>query len=515
MASGEYRWRGGFCLEVKPVPNTIVIFGASGDLACRKLIPALFHLFRRGLLHEKSRIVGCARTAMDDESYRTLLRKWIGESGEGLEEFLDRVHYLHGDYADLPFYRELALRLDGVEREADADPAITGRIFYLSTPSALYETIVERLGESGLTREDPSGVPWRHVILEKPFGRDLESARALDRNLHRTLKERQIYRIDHYLGKETVQNILVLRFANTIFEPVWNANYIDNIQITVAETVGVEHRAGYFDSAGLLRDMFQNHILEMLSLVAMEIPGSSEADSIRDEKLKLLKSIRPFNRKTLADSIVRGQYTAGEIGSAACPGYREEPGIPPDSRTETFVAMRLFIDNWRWRGVPFYLRSGKRMPRKTSSIVINFKPIPHSIFSPLKAEDLTANQLILNVQPQEGLTLTIQAKQPGPKLCMGALSMDFKYASILEDGSGMPDAYERLLLDCMLGDQTLFIRNDTIEYAWSLLTPILQEWETGAETAGPVYPYAAGSWGPKAAEELAARDNVYWRNETN
>ena len=515
MASGEYRWRGGFCLEVKPVPNTIVIFGASGDLACRKLIPALFHLWKRGLLHEKSRIVGCARTSMDDNAYHTLIRKWIGDSDGELEEFLSRLSYLHGDYGDPEFYRRLSGKLDEVEKEADADPAITGRIFYLSMPSALYETIVDHLGESGLTREDPSGVPWRHVILEKPFGRDLDSARELDNHLHRTLQEHQIYRIDHYLGKETVQNILVLRFANTIFEPVWNANYIDNIQITVAETVGVEHRAGYFDSAGLLRDMFQNHILEMLSLVAMEIPSSSAADSIRDEKLKLLKSIRPFERKTLAESIIRGQYTAGTVNGTPCPGYREEPGISPDSRTETFVAMRLFIDNWRWRGVPFYLRSGKRMPRKTSNIVINFKPVPHSIFSPLKAEDLTPNQLILNVQPQEGLALTIQAKQPGPKLCMGALSMDFKYASILEDGSGMPDAYERLLLDCMLGDQTLFIRNDTIEYAWSLLTPILREWEENTGNAGPIHPYAAGTWGPKAAEDLTARDNVFWRNETN
>lgn len=514
MASGEYRWRGGFCLEVKPVPNTIVIFGASGDLACRKLIPALFSLYKRGLLHEKSRIVGCARTPMDDASYHDLLRKWMKQSDE-LEEFFTRLHYMHGDYGDLEFYRKLSARLDEIEKEADADPSITGRVFYLSMPSALYETIVDKLGESGLTKEAPSGVPWRHVILEKPFGRDLDSARELDAHLHKSLLERQIYRIDHYLGKETVQNIMILRFANMIFEPVWNANYIDNVQITVAETVGVEHRAGYFDTAGLLRDMFQNHILEMLSLVTMEIPGSSDADSIRDEKLKLLKSIRPFDRKTLAENIIRGQYTAGEINGEKCPGYHEEPKIPADSHTETFVAMRLFIDNWRWRGVPFYLRSGKRLPQKTSNIVINFKPIPHSIFSPVKAEDLMPNQLILNVQPQEGLTLTIQAKQPGPKLCMGALSMDFKYASILEDGASMPDAYERLLLDCMLGDQTLFIRNDTIEHAWSLLTPILREWEKNADAAGPVYPYAAGSWGPKAADDLTARNNVYWRNETN
>ena len=516
MADGKYTWRGGFCLEVAPVPNTIAIFGASGDLSCRKLIPALFQLFKRGLLHEQSRIVGCARSELDDSSFHALLAKWIKGSPDDIREFLRRVHYVHGDYDDPAFYQAISTKLDQAEREAGGDPGSFGRIFYLAMPSALYSNIVDHLGASGLTKETPSGVPWRHVILEKPFGRDLASAQELDRELHKTLDERQIYRIDHYLGKETVQNIMILRFANLIFEPVWNSRYIDNVQITVAETVGVERRAGYFDKSGLLRDMFQNHILEMLALVAMENPGSIDADSIRSEKLKLLRSIRPFDPKHLEKSIVRAQYSAGEINGETVPAYADEPGIPADSDTETFVAMRLLLDNWRWHGVPFYLRSGKRMKEKTSRIIINFKPIPHSIFSPVKAEDLTPNQLILNVQPEEGLRLTIQAKQPGPKLCMGALSMDFKYASILEPGETMPDAYERLLLDCMLGDQTLFIRNDTIEHAWSLLTPVLNVWERGE--GGPVPPlfhYPAGSWGPKEAESLTDMDKVLWKNETD
>jgi glucose-6-phosphate 1-dehydrogenase len=351
------------------------------------------------------------------------------------------------------------------------------------------------------------------VVIEKPFGRDLESARKLDNELRKILRERQIYRIDHYLGKETVQNILMLRFANVIFEPVWNRNYIDSVQITAAETVGVEHRAGYFEQAGLLRDMFQNHMLEMLSLVAMEAPSSFDAKAVRDEKTKLLRSIRPFPKGKLGESLVRGQYSEGSDASGATlPAYRAEPGVKPDSKIETFVAAKLFIDNWRWQGVPFFLRSGKRLPKKRSEIAITFKRLPHSIFSPLKPEDLNPNQLVLNVQPEEGLSLTIQAKQPGPKLCMGSLTMDFKYASILEEGETMPEAYERLLLDCMLGDQTLFIRSDAIETAWSLLTPVLRAWESDEPGCGKLFSYPAGSWGPEEAEKLFDRVDQSWRD---
>ena len=505
MVNGKYTWRGGFCLEVAPVPNTIAIFGASGDLACRKLIPALFQLFKRGLLHEQSRIVGCARSPLNDESYHALIARWIrAERGE-LEEFLRRVHYVAGEYDDPEFYRKIGSVLDQAEREAGGEPGTFGRIFYLAMPSSLYSAIVSRLGESGLTREDPSGIPWRHVILEKPFGRDLDSARQLDLELHRTLQERQIYRIDHYLGKETVQNILMFRFANLIFEPVWNRDYIDSVQITVAETVGVEHRAKYFENAGLLRDMFQNHMFEMLSLVAMEMPASFEAGSVRDEKAKLLRSIRPFDPRDPDTQIVRAQYGEGNGMSA----YRAEPGVNPASQTETYVAAKMMIDNWRWKGVPFYLRSGKRLAAKRSEIVITFKHIPHSIFLPVHAEDLARNRLTLTVQPQEGLSLEILAKKPGPKLCMGDLAMDFKYASILEPGESMPEAYERLLLDCMLGDQTLFIRSDTVELAWGLLTPVLDLWREQPERC-PLAFYPAGSAGPKEADRLIQRDDRFW-----
>ena len=524
MPETPYTWRGGFCLEVSPVPSTLVIFGAGGDLAARKLFPALFQLQRRNLLHEKSRILSCARQGFDDESWRARLREMLlplartfpgGEgSMDSLDSFLRKNFYLSGDYREMETYEHMAERLELLEQ--DAGNAGAGRIFYLSTAASVYADIVERLHESGLSREGENleeCCAWRHIVLEKPFGYDLASARRLDARLHRILEERQIYRIDHYLGKETVQNILMFRFANLIFESVWNRNCIDSVQITVAETVGVEHRANYFEGAGLLRDMFQNHMLEMLSLVAMEMPSSFEADAVRDEKLKLLRSIRPPDLTRLKEMIVRAQYTEGRAGDRIFPAYREEPRVNPESMTETYVAAKLFIDNWRWHGVPFYLRSGKRMPAKCSEIVIQFKPIPHSIFKPVKASDITPNRLILTVQPEEGLSLTIQAKQPGPKLCMGALNMDFKYSAILEKGESMPDAYERLLLDCMLGDQTLFIRSDTIELAWSLLTPILNAWEQNAPGCGELFFYPAASWGPDAADNLIYRDGGrVWHN---
>ena len=515
MVTGEYKWRGGLCLEVSPIPNTIVIFGASGDLAHRKLLPALYNLYRRDLLHEKSRIIGCARSAMDDDSFRNLIKDKMpkcisGMCGGRLDAFLSKLHYVSGAYDDPDTYARLSKMITAIEGESCCG---AGRIYYLSTPSSLHAPIVSLLGSSGLVDEDTEGIPWRNVIIEKPFGHDLESARKLDEGLRKTLRERQIYRIDHYLGKETVQNILMLRFANIIFEPVWNRNYIDSVQITAAETVGVEHRAGYFEQSGLLRDMFQNHMLEMLSLVAMEMPSSFEAKAVRDEKTKLLRSIRPFQKGQLGKSIIRGQYAEGRDPSGAIlPAYRAEPGVKPDSKVETFVAAKLFIDNWRWEGVPFLLRSGKRLLKKRSEIAITFKRLPYSIFSPVKAEDLSPNQLILNVQPEEGLSLTIQAKQPGPKLCMGSLTMDFKYDSILEEGESMPEAYERLLLDCMLGDQTLFIRSDAIETAWGLLTPVLRAWESNEPGCGPLLSYPANSWGPDEAEKLFERIDQSWRN---
>ncbi len=512
MGSDSNSWQGTLCIEVSPVPNTIIIFGASGDLAQRKLIPSLFNLSRRNLFHAKSRIIGCARSQMDDASFRDVQHKALKERFPSCEiseidAFLEKVFYISGGYDSPETYRGIERKLQELEQQQDPVP---NRTFYLATPAALYPIIVPMLAELQLTAENYEGIPWRHVVLEKPFGHDLDSAVKLDRLLHESLQERQIYRIDHYLGKETVQNILMLRFANIIFEPVWNSHYIDNVQITVAESIGVEHRAGYYEKAGLLRDMFQNHMLEMLALTAMEMPASFDADAIRDEKLKLIKSIRPFPIKELDKYIMRAQYASGN----GMPGYREEEGVSKDSTTETFVAAKLMIDNWRWRGVPFYLRSGKRLQKKVSEIAINFKRVPHSIFSELRPEDLSADMLVLNVQPEEGMALSIQAKQPGPKLCMGRLSLDFKYSEAF--GGDIPDAYERLLLDCMLGDQTLFIRSDVITASWRLFTPVLEAWSKfdGNDLNCPcrLRSYPAGSCGPEDAGELLCGCPSCWRD---
>ncbi len=486
----ESYWRGNFCVEVHPAPGTLVIFGASGDLAARKLYPALFRLFRRGLFHEESRIVGCARTSYDDDAFRTHIAGHLDGSEEEKAEFLRKLYYFSGEYDDSLFYHRLGERLWELENGAELPQ---NRTFYLATPTDLYPSLVRELGGSGLLREEP-GAPWRHVIFEKPFGHDLESARELDAFLHRYLEEEQIYRIDHYLGKETVQNILMLRFANLIFEPLWNAHYIDHVQITVAETLGVERRAGYYDRTGLLRDMFQNHMLEMLSLAAMEMPSAFTPEAIRDENIKLIRSIRPFDCKCLPEQVVRAQYR----------GYRGEPGIPPGSQTETYVAARLQIDNWRWAGVPFYLRSGKKLAAKKSEIAIVFKHIPHSIFAPIRSKEMQPDALILKVQPDEGIELCIQAKQPGPKLCMGGLGLNFSYSSL--PGGELFEAYDRLLLDAMLGDQTLFLRSDVIAEGWKLFTPLLEMWGDC-----PLEEYEPGSEGPMEAERLLLRENREWR----
>ena len=486
------RWQGSFCIEVTPLPCLLTVFGALGDLAGRKLFPALFQLHRRKLLHDSSGIIACGRRPMGHDDFRAYLRNlpaMQNAQGPEMESFLKRVYYLAGDYLLEETVYSLKSLLDQAGKELDC--AGSSRIFYLAVAPDLYLPLTANLAKSGLLDEPCESAAcsqWRHVVFEKPFGSDLESAVGLERGLLRYLSERQIYRIDHYLGKETVQNILMLRFANLIFEPVWNRNYIDSVEITVAETVGVEHRAGYFDRAGLLRDMFQNHMLEILSLVAMDHPVSFEADRIRDEKARLLRSLRPLD----PEDLLLGQYAAGN----GLKGYLEEPGIPPDSRTETFASLKLWVDNARWKGVPFYLRSGKRLNERSSRIVINFKHIPHSIFGGLRETDLSSNRLILTVQPQEGLSLEMIAKKPGPKLCIGPLALDFRYASILEPGESMPEAYERLLLDCMLGDQTLFLRSDTVRLAWNYLMPALR----AKEKITPI-PYPTGST-PDEVERL-------------
>ena len=499
-----------FCIEQKAEPCGLIIFGASGDLTHRKLIPALCNLSKRGLLPQGFYVLGCARSPLSDDAFRDRVRSSITAacrdvSGDALSGFLGRCAYVQGDYDDPALYDALSRRL----KELDKGYGTEGNhIFYLATPPILYEKIVGRLGQSGLAVECEEGYPCARVVVEKPFGRDLQTALSLDRELHLVLRERQIYRIDHYLGKETVQNIMMFRFANAIFEPIWNRRFIDHVQITVAESDGVGHRAGYYEGAGALRDMFQNHMLQMLTLVAMEPPSSFGADSVRDEKVKLLKAIRPIPMDELNQWLVRGQYDEGEIDGRKVRAYRQEEGVAPDSRVETYVAAKLLMDNWRWQGVPFYLRSGKRLNRRVSEIAIAFKSVPHSMFASMGPADLSPNVLVLNVQPEEGISLSIQTKHPGPKLCMSTLTMDFLYREAFD--VEIPDAYERLLLDCMVGDQTLFVRRDGMEVEWSLLTPVLASWEEAGDKV-QLSPYPAGSWGPAEADGLLARDGDQWR----
>jgi glucose-6-phosphate 1-dehydrogenase len=476
----------------EPAPCAIVIFGASGDLARSKLLPALEQLNAGKALHERTYILGVGRTPMHDAEFR--------EHIAAAADWKMRSFFQVIDYEDASSYEALSARLDELDR---VHGVARCRMFYLATPPGVAQTIVERLGESGLSSSTNGG--WARVVVEKPFGSDLASARHMQRTLTAAFDESQVYRIDHYLGKEMVQNLLVFRFANAIFEPLWNRHFIDHVQISVAERDGVERRAGYFDRTGLLRDMVQNHLLQLLCLTAIEPPCTMHECFMRDEKTKVLAAVSRLSPADCQTRVVRGQYAAGKIGAEVVRGYRDEPGVARDSSTETFAALRLDVDNWRWKGVPFYLRAGKRLARRSSDIVVQFKAVPASVLMPFMAEDLTSNRLHFELQPAEGIRLRVEAKAPGLRLRVRTASLEFDYA----DGLGAPplDAYARLLLDVMLGDPTLFLRQDWIEHAWTVLAPVLECW---SQDASDLAFYPAGSWGPAEAAQLLARDGRAW-----
>jgi glucose-6-phosphate 1-dehydrogenase len=490
-------------------PCVMVIFGASGDLTKRKLIPALYNLAKDNLLSKEFALVGFARNELTSEQFRDEIGKEIGEFATTTIDpdlwhwFSRRIYYLSGDFAAPEAYHALGELLQTIDKEHGT----RGNYFYyLATAPAFFGPIITQLGNAGLVNENHC---WRRVIIEKPFGHDYESAIALNKEIRKVLDEKQIYRIDHYLGKETVQNILVFRFANGIFEPIWNRRYIDHIQITVAETVGVEQRGTYYEKAGTLRDMVPNHIFQLISLTAMEPPVSFDADVVRDEQAKILKALSPMADEDVLTRTVRGQYGEGLEGGAKVPGYRSEAYVAPDSRTETFVAMKLFIDNWRWADVPFYLRTGKRLPQRSTKIVIQFKRAPFVLFRKTAVDKLEPNRLVLHLQPDEGIKLSFGAKIPGPVVQIGDVEMNFNYTDYFN--ATPQTGYERLLYDCMLGDATLFQRSDMVETAWHVVAPILDVWEALPPRRFPNY--AAGTWGPHEADEMLTKDHRHWSNE--
>ena len=490
-------------------PCVMIIFGASGDLTKRKLVPALWSLFQGRVLPEPFAVIGVARSEMTDEIFRTRMREAIGDfartqppSERVWQRFASSLYYYAGDPADPALYPGLADRIRQVEQERGTGG---NRLFYLSTPPSIYAGIVTRLGEAGLNRP-PEGGEWSRIVIEKPFGRDLESSRSLNQAVAAAFAEEQVYRIDHYLGKETVQNILVMRFANGIFEPLWNRNHVAHVQITVGETIGVESRGAYYEEAGALRDMIQNHILQLLCLVAMEPPVTFDADPVRDEKTKVMRALRPIEPDEVDAVAVRGQYGPGFVEGRRARGYREEPGVSPSSITETYAALKLRVDNWRWAGVPFYLRTGKRLAKRASEIAVQFRQTPHLVFRRDPGAQVQANRLVIHIQPDEGISLNFGAKLPGPELRIRSVDMDFDYGTAF--GSEPPEAYERLLLDAMKGDATLYARGDWVDSAWALLEPVLKAWAGGDASKFPNY--EAGTWGPSEADALIERDGAAW-----
>lgn len=499
-------------------PCTIVILGATGDLTRRKLVPALFHLMADGRLADDFSILGIGRGRMSDDAFRGAMRtaaaEFLGDEmgpPEVWERFAPRLEYHSGDLNDASTWAALLARVEALEQASESrNTPPRGRLFYLALPPSVYETTLVHLSESRLAPrlEVPDGLPWARIVIEKPFGHDLESAEALNRVVRARFAEHQIFRIDHFLGKDTVQNLLVFRFANSIFEPVWNRDHIHHVQITAAETVGVGSRAGYYEEAGVVRDMFQNHLLQLLALTAMEPPVAFRDEAVRTEKTKVLDAIRPMSRDEVQRFAVRGQYGSGVIGGQPVRGYREEDRVAPASVTPTYAAVRLVIDNWRWQGVPFFLRSGKRMARRATEIAIRFRHPPHLMFPRRADQRLPSNVLAFRIQPDEGLSLCFEVKVPDIELEMATANMDFSYAEGF--GASTHSAYETLLVDCMLGDATLFTRSDAVEAAWRVVDPILDAWK---QAAPPTFPnYAAGSRGPNEADDLIARDGAVWRS---
>ncbi len=488
---------------------TIVIFGASGDLTKRKLLPALYNLKALKLLPENFAVIGVAVTDSNDEMFRSQITSDIKQFATRpvdpaeWDDFAKRSYYISGDFNSPDTFAHLGAKIEDVRKTWNLPGNV---LFYLAISPSFFGKVVEQLGNAGLTKEAPDA--WRRIIIEKPFGHDLQSARDLNTQITSHVQESQVYRIDHYLGKETVQNIMVFRFGNSVFEPIWNRRYIDYVQITVAEQLGVELRGGYYDHSGVTRDMVQNHILSVLSLVAMEPPASISGDSVRNEKVKVLEAIRPMEPEEVLANTVRGQYGAGLIGGKSVPAYRSEPDVNPASNTETFVAMKLNVENWRWADVPFYIRSGKRLAAHTTQIVIGFKRTPLLLFGKEVQDDFMPNRLVIHVQPDEGITMDIHAKRPGPGISIANVPLDFSYNEFGE--STAATGYETLLYDCMIGDMTLFHRYDSVDASWRIVNPILDVWQALHPRDFPNY--AAGTWGPEASDRLVAKTGHAWHH---
>jgi glucose-6-phosphate 1-dehydrogenase len=513
VVTTENPLRKGMRQQRTPEPAIMVIMGATGDLTHRKLMPSLYNLAVNHLLPHGFSVVGFSRSDKAHEDFRADMREAVDKfsrmapvDSKVWDSFAEGLFFEQADFGDPNSYKKLGELLSKIDEERGTHG---NRVFYLATPPTVFGQIAEMLGKSGLVTESANGDHWTRIVIEKPFGRDLQSAEQLNKQLLSVFREDQVYRIDHYLGKETVQNLLVFRFANGLFEPIWNRNYVDNVQITAAEDLGIDRRGGYYETAGALRDMVQSHMMQLLTLTAMDPPVALDANAVRDEKVKVLRAVKPLSEEMVRCNVVRGQYGPGWVGGQQVEGYRQEAGVAPDSITETFVALKLEVDNWRWAGTPFFLRTGKRLPKRETEISITFKRAPLALFQHLDPDAMTPNVLTIRIQPNEGISLKVVAKVPGQGYDLQPVFMDFMYGSSF--GKQSPDAYERLLLDVLLGDSTLFTRRDEVEASWSIITGILDAWQ---RIPAPDFPnYEAGTWGPTAAAELVQRDGHVWRDQ--